>query len=217
MEANGHNSNMRGGWLPLFPLEVVLLPGAPLPLHIFEDRYKQMISEVMREKTEFGVVLARDKGILNVGCTATVEEVVKRYEDGRLDILTTGRRRFEIIMLSEEKPYLQAQVELFDDEDDAVAPVEERETALHLCRELRALLEESGPEPDVGDPRLSFDLARSVPDLNLRQVLLRSKSEAERIHMLAEQLPGFVERLRYVTRAKQLAPRNGHAHKAQID
>jgi Lon protease-like protein len=208
---------MQGGWLPLFPLEVVLFPGAPLPLHIFEDRYKEMIADVMAGKTEFGIVLAREKGILNVGCTATVEQVVKRYDDGRMDIFVTGRRRFEIIVLSEEKSYLQAQIQLFDDEDTAVAPMETRESALNSCRELRALLEEAAPDPALTDPRLSFEIARSLPDLDFRQVLLRSKSEAERITMLAEHLPGYVSRLRYVTQAKQLAPRNGHAKKAKID
>ena len=78
------------GWLPLFPLQVVLLPEAELPLHIFEDRYKEMIGEVLRDKLEFGVVLANEKGIVNTGCTATVERVLREYPDGRLDIMARG-------------------------------------------------------------------------------------------------------------------------------
>ena len=85
--------------LPLFPLQVVLFPRTALPLHIFEERYKQMIADVLRGKSEFGVVLAGEKGIVNTGCTATIEKVVKKYPDGRMDLLTLGRRRFEIIML----------------------------------------------------------------------------------------------------------------------
>ncbi len=65
------NSSMQPGLLPLFPLQVVLLPGAELPLHIFEDRYKEMIAEVIRDRLEFGVILANEKGIVNTGCTAT--------------------------------------------------------------------------------------------------------------------------------------------------
>ena len=67
---------MQGELLPLFPLQVVLFPRTPLPLHIFEERYKQMIADVQRNSAEFGVVLAGEKGIVNTGCTATVEKVI---------------------------------------------------------------------------------------------------------------------------------------------
>ncbi|HTK94779.1 MAG TPA: LON peptidase substrate-binding domain-containing protein, partial [Terriglobales bacterium] len=74
--------------LPLFPLEVVLFPGIPLPLHIFEPRYKEMIGEALRDRTEFGVVRVDQQGaVANVGCTATILDVVKQYDDGRMDIL----------------------------------------------------------------------------------------------------------------------------------
>ncbi|HLX45581.1 MAG TPA: LON peptidase substrate-binding domain-containing protein, partial [Bryobacteraceae bacterium] len=75
---------MQQGLLPLFPLQVVLLPGSELPLHIFEDRYKEMMGEVIRDREEFGVVLANDKGIVNTGCTATVAKVLRQYSDGRM-------------------------------------------------------------------------------------------------------------------------------------
>ena len=108
---------MQDGLLPLFPLQVVLLPGSQLPLHIFEDRYKEMIGEVLRDKLEFGVVLASEKGIVNTGCTATVDRVLREYPDGRLDILTRGRRRFEILLLNDERSFLRGAVEFFDDDD----------------------------------------------------------------------------------------------------
>jgi Lon protease-like protein len=82
--------------LPIFPLELVLFPETPLPLHIFEPRYKEMIGECQAQKAPFGVVRAVEKGLAEVGCTAEILEVTKRYDDGRLDILTEGRRRFEI-------------------------------------------------------------------------------------------------------------------------
>ena len=103
--------------LPLFPLQLVLLPGAGLPLHIFEERYKEMIGEAINDGTEFGIVLASEKGIVNTGCTAVVQRVVNRYDDGRMDIIARGRRRFEILLLNEEKNYLRGAVEFFDDED----------------------------------------------------------------------------------------------------
>lgn len=208
---------MQEGWLPLFPLEVVLFPRTPLPLHIFEERYKEMIGEAISARSEFGVVLAREKGILNVGCTATVDQVTRRYPDGRLDILTTGRRRFEIILLSEEKPYLQAQVQIFDDEESMPAPVEVKKKAIDACLAMQKLLQETAPAPALDDPQLSFQLAQHLPDLDFRQMLLRSRSEAERISLLAEQVPALVARISYTARVKQIAPRNGHAHKVQLD
>ncbi len=114
---------MQDGLLPLFPLQVVLLPGSPLPLHIFEDRYKEMIGEVLRDKLEFGVVLASEKGIVNTGCTATIDRVLKEYPDGRLDILARGRRRFEVLLLNDERSFLRGAVEFFDDDEpDSSAP-----------------------------------------------------------------------------------------------
>src|ERR1700679_2226974 len=104
-------------WMPLFPLQAVLLPGAELPLHIFEDRYKEMIREVLRERIEFGVVLGSEKGLLNTGCTATVDKLIREYPDGRMDILATGRRRFEILRLNEDRPFLRGAIEFFDDDE----------------------------------------------------------------------------------------------------
>src|SRR5690348_10834460 len=69
---------MRPERIPLFPLNVVLLPGASLPLHIFEPRYKEMVKACLEEKTEFGMLLALPKGVAKVGCTAEILEVVKR-------------------------------------------------------------------------------------------------------------------------------------------
>ncbi len=107
--------------LPLFPLQVVLLPGGELPLHIFEDRYKEMIGEVLRGElafgNEFGVVLSSEKGIVNTGCTATVDQVLRRYPDGRMDILTRGRRRFEIVEAGRRASFLRGSVDFFDDDE----------------------------------------------------------------------------------------------------
>lgn len=202
---------MQTGLLPLFPLQAVLLPGAPLPLHIFEDRYKEMIGEVLRAQTEFGVVLSQEKGIANSGCTATVEKVLHRYPEGRLDILTRGRRRFEIVVLNNEKAYLRGTVMFFDDEGAEAAPPELAAQAMEYIGQLRRLEGEAAElEANVNDPRLSFVLAQSVPDLMFRQVLLALRSEAERIRHLAEFLPRYIARRRRIAHIRDLAPRNGH-------
>jgi len=202
---------MQQGLLPLFPLQVVLLPGAELPLHIFEDRYKEMIGDVIRDRKEFGVVLANEKGIVNTGCTATVEKVLKQYQDGRMDIVTQGRRRFEIVMLNDERSYLRGSVEFFDDDDFEPAPPDLQRRAIegyHALQEFSS--EESLPEPAIEAPQLSFRLAQPVPDLTFRQLLLATRSEAERLRKIAEFLPGYVTRQRRIQHLKEVAPRNGH-------
>src|ERR1039457_5452936 len=116
--------------LPLFPLQVVVFPRTPLPLHIFEERYKEMVGAAIRDNSEFGIVLAKDGGIVNAGCTVTVEKLLQMYPDGRMDVLTRGQRRFEIHSLNEEKEYLQAEVTFFDDEAPADPSPELRDQAL---------------------------------------------------------------------------------------
>ena len=113
--------------IPLFPLGLVLLPHLPLPLHIFEERYKLMITECQDESKAFGVVYFNGAEVQSVGCTAVILKVLKRYGDGRLDILTRGERRFVIIEMFDDKPYLEAMVRFFDDE-----PEEDK----HVCQEL---------------------------------------------------------------------------------
>lgn len=197
--------------LPLFPLEVVLLPGTPMRLHIFEDRYKEMVGEAIAHKTEFGIVQAGDRGILNIGCTATVERVLHRYPDGRMDILIEGRRRFEILLLDDEKAYLRASVSFFDDEEEAVASVELRAMVLAGLTALHAAEEKEQTEgPDHRDPRLSFKVAYFVPDLPLRQTLLAIRSESGRLRHLSEFLPEYVARVKRTIHVRKVAPRNGH-------
>ena len=102
--------------LPLFPLNVVLYPRAPLPLHIFEERYKQMVAAVLDGEGVFGMVCAGKDGVARVGCTAKIVKVIRRYDDGRMDILTVGMRRFRIARLLTDEAYLQAQVSYFGDD-----------------------------------------------------------------------------------------------------
>jgi Lon protease-like protein len=202
---------MQPGLLPLFPLQVVLLPGAELPLHIFEDRYKEMIAEVIHDRMEFGVILASEKGIVNTGCTAVIEKTLREYPDGRLDILARGRRRFEILMLNEERAFLRGSVEFFDDEDESAASGETRQRAIDGYNEMQRLL--SKDSLDITDPTripLSFRLAQPVSDLMFRQTLLATRSESERLRQLADFFPVHNLRQKRIQHVKDVAPRNGH-------
>jgi len=196
--------------IPLFPLQVVVFPRTDLPLHIFEERYKEMVGAAIRDTSEFGIVLARDNGIVNIGCTVTVDRVVQTYDDGRLDIVTRGRRRFEIVSLDEELDYLRAEVNFFDDEDFDPAPMEIRDLALKGYGELSKLSSPGGrSEPDLADPQLSFQLAQSLPDLDFLNTLLGQRSETGRLKRLNQFLAQYIPQKKAIEHVRAVAPTNG--------
>jgi Lon protease-like protein len=198
--------------IPLFPLNVVLMPGAPLPLHIFEERYKQMVSECLEEKTEFGMVLADESGTRQVGCTARIVELVERYDDGRLVILVEGSRRFRLNNIITGKPYYVGDIEYIDEELE--------EDVNSLAEECIALLErvvEAATEGSVGieiEPpyrNLSFAIAGRIEfDLETRQQILELPTERERLLKVQELLSAAAERLERDRQAREKARTNGH-------
>src|SRR5450432_188495 len=208
-----NNSSMSSRLLPLFPLHVVVFPRTHLPLHIFEDRYKEMVGDAIRDNSEFGVVMAMDNGIANAGCTVVVEKVIETYPDGRMDIVTRGKTRFEIVSLNEEKEYLQGEVSFFDDDDFEAASAELRDQALSHYQALSSLAPRERDEPNLEDRQLSFQLAQAIPDLDFLHALLRQRSEISRLKQLNHFLNEFIPRQRTIQRMTELAPTNGFGSK----
>jgi Lon protease-like protein len=174
--------------LPLFPLDLVLLPHTNLPLHIFEERYKEMIQDCLRNRWEFGMLAVQDQSVHNIGCTALISEVLQKFPDGRLNILVRGRRRFEISQLNDEKSYLRGKPEFFDDDaTESPAAEELREHALQLYRRLQELAKWDnqslqGPSPTITDMQLSYKLVAGMPaSLEWKQSLLELRSERQRL------------------------------------
>jgi Lon protease-like protein len=209
-----HNITMASQTIPLFPLHVVVFPRTELPLHIFEERYKEMVGAAIRDNSEFGIVLAAEDGVLNAGCTVVVEKVLEKYPDGRMDILTRGRRRFEVLSVNDEKPWLEAEVSFFDDDDFDAPPEELRRQAVERYRSLRELASSEGRgEPDLTDRQLSFQIAQNVPDLVFLAAILRLRSETGRLKELNQFLATYIPRQRAIERMTRLAPTNGHGTK----
>jgi Lon protease-like protein len=197
--------------IPLFPLQLVVFPRTRIPLHIFEERYKEMVGEAIRDRSEFGIVLGKEDGILGSGCTVIVEKVIEMYPDGRMDVLTCGQHRFEIVRLIEDKDYLQAEVTYFDDDDPAPATVELRTQALTHYRTLNSLASaRNHSDPDFHDRQLSFQLAQAVPDLEFLSAMLRERSESARLQQFNQYLDEYLPRQLRIERMKGLAPTNGH-------
>jgi len=199
--------------IPLFPLDVVLFPGAALPLHIFEGRYKEMVSCCMERKEPFGVVRAKSEGLAVIGCTAVIVTVLERYTDGRLDILCEGGERFEIEVLDNSRAYLQAEIDTFQD-DGLEATRDEREQCVALHFEVIELAggnqDPASLQMDLDHP-ISLKLAWLLPvDLDFKQQLLGCRSDASRTQKLLAFYNAVLPKLRRGAQTSRVAERNGH-------
>ncbi len=185
--------------LPLFPLGAVLYPGMLLPLHIFEERYRQLVQDLLDgpDPRRFGVIAIRKgretgiegvQSLYEIGCIATLRRV-EQYDDGRFDIITVGTQRFKLNRLDETRPYLQGEVELLADEvaDPAAALPLVRTVQAAFRTYLDALTEWGGATVRIeelpDEPMLlSFIVAAAmIIDLTERQRLLAEPDTLRRL------------------------------------
>lgn len=191
--------------LPLFPLELVLLPGVPLPLHIFEPRYREMIAECLEQKKPFGIVRASEEGVADIGCTAEIVSVTKKYDDGRMDIVARGVERFEVVEVNEDRSFLQAETLPVQDDDGANGAPETPlvHLAVRLHAEIAKLAGADLSGTDEQADNLSFLLAGSLPlDLDFKQNLLSTLSETKRLEAVVEYLQAVLPGLRRAAKAR---------------
>ncbi len=185
--------------ISLFPLPLVLVPGEVVPLHIFEERYKGLIADRRADSGEFGVLLQQKDVVAKAGCTARVVEVIEEFEDGRLNLLVEGRRRFRLLDVVEpddpEGGYLRGEIEYFGDLSSEAGPdVQDEVVALFL--RMLALMDVESPRRPVGEEPLSFLIAAAVDfGAALKQQLLESTSETERLETLVAVIETMIPRL----------------------
>jgi Lon protease-like protein len=210
--------------LPIFPLPLVLFPGATLPLHIFEPRYREMLADCRRGDGRFGIVLAtggpeRALPRGHVGCVAEVQEV-QPLPDGRSNVVVEGAERFRFeefvespasYHVGEVAPYEDAPVE--DPTDLRALDAEVRALFARVARAARAIADDNDPLPTLPpDPALLSFRVASLVDLDnaARQKLLVSRSAVERLREIEELLSraadGIEERAAVHVRART----NGH-------
>lgn len=198
--------------IPLFPLDVVLLPAMTLPLHIFEPRYKLMISRCLDEEIEFGILLATGKSVASVGCTAKITRKVKDYDDGRMDILTRGCDVFRLREVLDEQQYYEGRVDYLDDDPPKVDK-EQEARMIELFGQCYALLfgQAWADEEPRDSATLAYRMAARLPmELRQRQALLEMRQEAQRRKSLLGWLAEFLPRLAEQERARERAKGNGH-------
>jgi Lon protease-like protein len=197
--------------LPLFPLDLVLLPGVPLPLHIFEPRYKEMIKECLEKKSPFGIIRAKEEAFVSIGCTAEVINVLQTYPDGRMNILVEGHRRFEVLQVNQQRSFFQAEVFYLEDEADPAA-ASDIEKALALHGEIMELAGAKAEETEkAAAAQVAYRLAGSLPfDPDFQQALLEMNSEAKRIQAIVSFFERILPALHRSASAKHRAGGNGH-------
>ncbi len=215
--------------LPLFPLPLVLFPGVPLPLHIFEPRYRQMLGDIRAGNNLFGLsyfdASTSEKEIPpagHIGCVAEVTET-QALPDGRSNILTVGVIRYRIEEYVERgDPYLVARVSFFEDEDEnnellTESSHEVAETFTRIARAVRIINDERTSLPDISstDPqRLSFLVAAAMEvDTDVKQELLELRLTFERLQRLRDMLGRAVSSYEERARIHELAKKNGHSGK----
>lgn len=197
--------------IPIFPLELVLYPNEQLPLHIFEDRYRTMVSHCLNEEEPFGVILINEGKIAEVGCTAHIEQVVTTYSDGRMDIIVHGVQRFRVSEVFEKHAYMTADVAYVREPDEPVrVDLRERVITQHM-----RLLELAGrkvrPSTYQNLEGISYFIAHNAglkPDQ--KQEILELISENERISYLTEHLEMLIPRVEEFEGVRKKVQSNGH-------
>ena len=196
---------------PLFPLGLVLLPGEIVPLHIFEERYKTMIGECLEQESEFGILWMGDDGLQEVGCSAHIDEVLERMDDGRLNIAVRGTEPFRLSRRIDDMEYPAGDVELLDDE--GALEGEAADAAHESYATLVERVTDTRPEPSDLDGLGAYEMAATIAfDLDDKQTLLEMRSESERLTRLASLCTAALERLEHAEEAAERAQTNGKVH-----
>jgi Lon protease-like protein len=213
--------------LPLFPLPVVLFPGVPLPLHIFEPRYRQLLRDVNAGNNLFGlsyfdpaITVSETPPIGHLGCVAEITDT-QPLPGGRSSIFTVGLVRYRVDSYVERgDPYLVARVTFFEDEPENQAQLGKRaqdvaETFMRIARSVRTISDERSPLPDLpaNEPeRLSFLMAGAMDLENEAKLeLLEMRSTSARLDRLWELLSSVVGNYEERARVHIISKGNGHA------
>jgi Lon protease-like protein len=194
---------------PLFPLGIVALPGEMIPLHIFEERYKTMMNECLRDEREFGIVWLSDDGLREIGCACEIDRVLERMDDGRMNLLARGTRPFRVLERQSDLPYPAGVVEFVEDRPDDPDP-ELIKSAHAAYAELVRLATDKDPDEEQLAEMSAYAMAATVDfGLDAKQGLLDLRSENARLRLVTRLFRAAIKRLEFVDRAQERARSNG--------
>jgi len=193
---------------PLFPLGLVLLPQERVPLHIFEDRYRTMIAECLDAEREFGIIWLSDDGLKEIGCSARIDRVLERFDDGRLNILVEGTRPFRLLRRIEDLPYPAGDVEVLEDvaDGDPAAAAAARTRYADLVERVT----DERPDAESLEDLDAFGMAATLDvEADAKQSLLEQRSESDRLERLETLFASALERIQLVETAAERSRGNG--------
>jgi Lon protease-like protein len=194
---------------PLFPLGLVALPGELIPLHIFEERYKTMMSDCLEHEHEFGIVWLSDDGLRDIGCACEIERVLERMEDGRMNLLARGTRPFRVLERQGHLAYPAGVIEFVEDRGDTPDP-ELAGSARAAYADLVKRATDREPKGDDLEQMSAYDMAATVDfGLDAKQGLLDLRSENARLRLVTRLFRAATKRLDFVDRAQARARSNG--------
>jgi Lon protease-like protein len=194
---------------PLFPLGLVALPGELIPLHIFEERYKTMMSQCLEHESEFGIVWLSDDGLREIGCACEIDRVLERMEDGRMNLLARGTRPFRVLERQGHLAYPAGIIQFVEDRGDVPDP-ELISSARAAYADLVKRATDREPESEELDQMGAYDMAATVDfGLDAKQGLLDLRSENARLRLVTRLFRAATKRLDFVDRAQARARSNG--------
>lgn len=194
---------------PLFPLGLVALPFEYVPLHVFEERYRTMMGEVLERESEFGIVWVDEDGVRQTGCAMEITRVLERMDDGRLNILTRGTRPFRVIEEVHHLPYPAATIEFLLDAEEDTDPAA-LDAAHEAYRDLVEQATDNAPDTDDLNALTSYGMAATVEfGLEAKQGLLDLRSEDARLRLVTRLFRAATKRLDFIERAQVRARSNG--------
>jgi Lon protease-like protein len=194
----------------LFPLGIVLVPGERIPLHIFEERYKELIGECLESAAPFGFVYSDHDGVRAVGTLASVVRVLHRHSDGRLDIVVEGGERFRVAEITEARAFITAEIEDYPDQPDD--PPEETDVAecLRAWRRLAEAADAEAPDLEAEREGLAFRIAATIDfGVEIKQDVLELRSERARLARLTDVMDDAVASVLLERRIRKRAGGNG--------
>ncbi len=199
----------RQSQFPLFPLSLVALPGEEIRLHIFEQRYRTMVSECLEHEREFGIIWLADDELKDVGCACEIARVIERMDDGRMNILARATRPFRLLEREDGLAYPAGTIDLILD-DDETGDAHAADAARENYAALVSAATDDEPDQNMLATMSAYDMAATVDfGLEAKQRLLELRSENARMRLLARLLRAALRRLDFVDRAQARARSNG--------
>ncbi len=180
--------------IPLFPINMSILPEEKVPLHIFEERYKKMINKCLKNKSSFGIIYKNKEKLHEIGTTVKIIKVYKKYDDGRYDLLVEGQKRFKVVKFIKNRSLWQGEIIHFDEEYDKIDTIKFSKTLDKYLKLLLTLNIDHDIQSEINKSK-SFDFTKNILiPTEIKQEFLELFNEEERIDYINDFLESIIQK-----------------------